>query len=238
MALPVDRFWQAYLGTALRPGIQVVPHASLAGYDGVWFFVHGDCTVVSAPSAWCEVLAEAVARTPIDALISEPGLRDIFGDAYDRSIGPSWLGWLPVDDFRPVTSERVRPATPAELETLRAASQPEAWEVADLHADGAFGWFDDTDAGETRIQAASSVTRWGEGVVGPGVLSLRPGYGKAVVSASCAAALQGDALVVYQTLRANERAVGLARALGFAFYASHVAVRLRTQQAGTRGSGR
>jgi hypothetical protein len=44
--------------------------------------------------------------------------------------------------------------------------------------------------------------------------------------AVCADALENGKLVIYQTLQENERAVGIARRLGFSFYASHIAVRL------------
>ena len=225
-ALLFDRFWEDFLGGPLAAGVTVVPHAGLAGYSGVWFFVRGEACVVSAPPGWCDRLEVALAHATLDAVMSEEGLRSLFGDAFDCTVGPSWLGSLLPGGFRPVGSDAVRSATSAELEILRNACSPEDAAAAGLQDDGAYGWF---AAGE--ILAAASMTRWGETegrpVVGPGVLSRRDGCGKAVVSAVCDEALRDGELVLYQTLRENERAVGLARQLGFAFYASHVAVRLQ-----------
>jgi hypothetical protein len=228
-ARPIDRFWEGFFGTALRPGTQVVPHAALVGYTGVWIFVREPGCIVSAPPAWCDRIGAALADATIDSLLSPDGYRALFGCAFEETIGPSWLGWLPPKDFRPAHSDAVRTATAASIRELTEACSEEDRVAAGLVSEGAFGWFDDpADAGG--IQAAASPKGWGEidgqPVVGPGVLSRRPGCGKPVVSAVCDEALQAGRLVVYQTLLANERAVGIARALGFAFHASHVAIRL------------
>lgn len=225
-ARPIDRFWEGFFGRRPEPGVHVVPHAALAGYAGVWLFAREASCIVSAPPDWCGVLERAFGNSTVASVLSPDGFRAVFGDAFDRSVGPTWLGWLPPDEFRPAHDEAVRPASPAELQALREASPPEAWEDADLHEEGAFGYFEPGEFEEGEIQAAASMTSWGDAVVGPGVLSRRPGCGKAVVSAVCADALENGKLVIYQTLRENERAVGIARRLGFSFYASHIAVRL------------
>jgi hypothetical protein len=218
---PIDRFWEGFFGTPMSPGNVVVPHAALAGYPGVWFFVRKSCCIVSAPPAWCPRLEQALGEATLDSVMSEGGFRAVFGSAFESSVGPSWLGWLSSRHFQPVSSPKVRRATAPELRALAAACSPQEREAADLRDDDAFGWFEGEE-----ILAAASLTAWGENVAGPGVLSRRPGCGTAVVSATVAEALRDGKLVVYQTLMENERAVGIARRLGFEFYASHLAVRL------------
>jgi GNAT superfamily N-acetyltransferase len=231
---PVDAFWAGFLGTSTEalatPGIQVVPHAGLAGYAGVWFFVHDQSCIVSAPQAWCDRLASALAAASIDAVLSPDGFGAVFEDAFDRTIGPSYLGSLEQGDFRPSPADPVRALAAGDadaVDALRAACPAEDWDAGDLKLDapGAFAWVEDR-----ALLAAASLTEWQPGVVGPGVLA-RPeargrGAGRAVVSAAVEHALADGSLVIYQTLMQNTPAVGIARRLGFTHYASNLAVRL------------
>ena len=231
---PVDAFWAGFLGVSaealVTPGLQVVPHAALAGYAGVWFFVREQSCVVSAPEAWCSRLESALARATVDAVLSPDGFGSVFGDAFDRTIGPSYLGTLDPADFRPSPAAVVRALTPDDevaIDALRAACPSEDWDAGDLRTDtpGAFGWFE-----EGSLLAAASLTEWQSGVVGPGVIA-RPesrarGAGRAVVSAVVESALADERLVIYQTLMQNTPALAIARRLGFSHYASNLAVRL------------
>lgn len=231
---PIDEFWAGFLGappeSLVTPGVRVVPHAALAGYAGVWFFVHEQSCVVSAPEAWCGRIESALAAATVDAVLSPDGFGAVFGDAFDRTTGPTFLGWLDPGDFRPSPAEAVRALVADDedaVDALRSACPGEDWEAADLRVagPGAFGWF---EAGE--LLAAASLTEWQQGVVGPGVIA-RPGgrgrgAGRAVVSAAVATALADGALVIYQTLMQNTPAVAIARRLGFVHYASNLAVRL------------
>ena len=224
---PIDAFWAGFLGatpTALvDPGICVVPHAALAGYSGVWFFVRAGSCVVSAPAHWCERLEAALAEATVDSVLSPDGFAAVFGDAFDSAVGPSYLGWLEPGSFQPIANENVRPVTSrdaAALAALREASGAD-WEAVDLQPTGLFGWFEGEE-----LLAAASMTEWAPHVVGPGVLSRRSGCGRAVVSAVVDQALRDGSLVVYQTLMENTPAVAIAQRLGFEQYASHIAVRL------------
>jgi GNAT superfamily N-acetyltransferase len=231
----IDAFWAGFFGVPERAlaeaGARVVPHAGLGDYAGVWFFVRGGACVVSAPPAWCETLRGALAEESFEALLSEDALRALFGESFRGTVGPAYQGWLDPGRFRPRPSPAVRAIAPGDaraIESLRAACSEDDWRDADLRLDGpgAFGCF---EGGE--LVAAASLTPWGEGVAGPGVLA-RPrhrgrGCGAAAVSAAVERALGAGDLVVYQTLMSNSPAVGIATALGFARYASHLAVRLQ-----------
>jgi GNAT superfamily N-acetyltransferase len=235
----IDSFWSGFFGVDARalsePGVVVVPHAALAGYAGLWFFVRGEACIVSAPPEWCGPVAQALREQGLDSLLCEDGLRALFGDAFERTVGPAFHAWLAPEAFRlyrapslpGIEVRELGAADAPAVAALRAAAGEEAWEHANLRTaePGAFGCFE-ADA----LLAAASARSWGPGVVGPGVLThpghRRAGCGTAVVSAVVGRALARRELVVYQTLMENDAARGIARRLGFAFYATHLAVRL------------
>ena len=230
-----EAFWSGFFGVgvgALRePGVTVVPHARLAGYSGVWFWEHGRSVVVSAPAEWVGALrGEASALLP--ALAREPeALRALFGDRLGEVIGPAWHGVLDPARFAPLRRDLVRPLTAADAaaaRALREACEAREWEHAGLERGGS-GRVGAFSAGE--LVSLAALRPWSEDARGPGVITHPAhrgrGYGGAAVSAAVEGALAEGHLVVYQTLLANQPALALARRLGFAQYASHLAVRLR-----------
>jgi GNAT superfamily N-acetyltransferase len=236
LAAPVSRiegFWSAFLGVsaaALRePGVTLAPHAQLSGWNGVWLWARGRSLVVSAPAEWIEVLEPRSAAAP-RALGGDPeALRSLFGERMGAVIGPSYHGVLEAAHFSPVRRGEVRPlaaADAAALASLREACDPAEWEHGNLeHAGRRFGAFC-----EGELVAAAALRPWPGGARDPGVVThprhRGRGHGAAAVSAAVEEALAEGQLVVYQTLRANRPAVALARRLGFADFASHLAVRL------------
>jgi hypothetical protein len=230
----IEAFWARYFGvdpSALRePGACVVPHAGLAGYSGVWFFVRGGACIVSSPPERCEAIRTALEERTFDALLSEEGLRALFGDAFDGTIGPVFQGWLDPERFQPVVAEPVRAIEARDAQAIAAfrdACPEDDWDDGDLKLDdpGAFGWFEGD-----QLLAAASLTHWDDTTVGPGVLTRKDrrerGAGAAVCGASVAWALEHDLTITYQTLMENTGALGIARRLGIEQYASHIAVRL------------
>jgi len=230
----IDRFWAEFLGVdpdrLATPGVAVVAHAALGDYAGVWFFVRETTCIVSAPPAWCDPLRAALREQRLDSLLEPAGLDALFGPALAATIGPAFHGWLEPERFRPRRAAAVREVGAADADAvaaLRADCGEAAWHAGDLRTaePGAFGWFE-----SGALVAAASASPWAPGVVGPGVLcrpaARRRGCGTAVVSAVAERALARGELVVYQTLMENEAARGVAARLGFAFYATHLAVRL------------
>jgi ribosomal protein S18 acetylase RimI-like enzyme len=227
--------WAGFFGLRpdafLQPGVRVVPHAGLAGYQGAWIFWRGETTVISVPEACvAEVAARATSLIP-----GEPATADtaafLFGSRAGRLVGPAYHGYAERADFRPDPSPHVRSLTPADREPLlglAAACDPIEWEHSTLGSDveNTFGYF----AGRELLAACKTVMR-GPRAADHGVITHPAhrgrGYGRAVVSASMQHALDRGDLVVYQTLVANLPAVAIARALGCHDYARHLAVRLR-----------
>ena len=88
-------YWSAFLGVPLarlrEPGIVVASHAGLAGYRGLWLFVHGQAAVISAPP---DIAQRRRARVRRCALLGSPVARVRRPRAWPRRR----------DDRRPVVS--------------------------------------------------------------------------------------------------------------------------------------
>lgn len=230
-----DAFWAGFFGVEaaeLRtPGVSIGSHAGLAGYRGVWFFLHGARLVVSAPDGWLERIRSMLAETGRPpALPSEAELAKLFGGSLERWVGPAFQGALDAPDFRPFNAAQVRTLTDSDAEALavfREACGVEGWSDAAFDKAVLFraGYFDDA-----RLVAMAGFRPWSPNAGDPCVLTLPDyrgrGCAKAVVSHVLSSALAQDQTPLYQTLEANVAAVGVALGVGYTRYANHVAVRL------------
>lgn len=229
----VDAHWSRFLGvdeSALRtPGIIVTPHAALHGYRGIWFFVRGRSAVVSVPSEMVVQLERDLGDTVAEELLYPDAAVRIVGPGAGDIVGPSFQGWLPEDRFRPVRPVGVRRLQPSDTESVRgfqASFPPEDWDHGgiDLRASDVWASF------EAHEIVALGQLRPRSGAVDPGLITHPDhrgrGHGLRLVSAMAEAALSQDRLVLFQTLVSNVAAVSIARRLGFARYATLLAVRL------------
>src|SRR5947207_13853565 len=90
-----DSFWANFLGCRIEdlalPQTTVVPHASLAGYLGLWVFRRQSSIIISAPPALVDTIAAAVGGPSVTDLFSEAALLQLLGDSIDRIIGPATI---------------------------------------------------------------------------------------------------------------------------------------------------
>jgi GNAT superfamily N-acetyltransferase len=228
-------FWAARLGCdraqLARPGTSVVRNGpDLAGYRGVTVVLRPPACVVAVPHDWYELAAGRLGRRPAAAVFDIGLLREVFGSAVDRVIGPAWLGYADRSDFTPAPTMGTRPLTDRDLPALRRladACGPTAWEHSGIRPGSAsvFG----CHAGGT-LAAAGMLEPWGARLLHVGIVTHPAfrgrGYGKAVVSAMTAHGLAAGGVVQYRTLEANLASVGIARTLGFQRFARTLAVRL------------
>jgi len=230
-----DVFWAEFFGIEpQRLGescVLVVKHARLGEYSGIWFFARGGSRVVSAPEAWLEPLRTRSAEIAAAGLPGPELLRDLLGGDPERVIGPTYQGCLLSGAFRPVRDARVRrlgaadePATAA----LRASCSEQDWDHSGLSGanEPRFGSFDDG-----QLVAMGGLEGWSVDTANPGVLCHPDhrgrGHATAVASALVERAIAEGKLMLYQTLLSNQASVAIATRLGFAQYASHLAVRLQ-----------
>jgi GNAT superfamily N-acetyltransferase len=234
-----DAFWAEFFGIEperLREeSMLVVKHARLGAYSGIWFFTREASRIVSAPEAWVEPLR---ARSGEIAAAGLPGpelLRDLIGGDPERVIGPTYQGSLVSGAFRGVRDARVRRLQAADDEAvaaLRAACSELDWDHSGLSgaSEPRFGSFADG-----QLVAMGGLEGWSVDIANPGVLChpahRRRGHATAIVSAVVERAIADGKLMLYQTLLANEASVAIATRLGFAQYASHLAVRLQAPPA-------
>jgi predicted GNAT family acetyltransferase len=81
------------------------------------------------------------------------------------------------------------------------------------------------------LVAVAGYTVWGDVIAHVAVIThpqyRRPGYGRTVVSRLTEEVLRRRLVPQYRTLEANQPSIAIAHALGFAHYATTVAVRLK-----------
>jgi GNAT superfamily N-acetyltransferase len=231
-----DRFWAEYLGVKPSdwgvPGVSVNAHVGLKGYRGVWFFSRRDRLVVSAPNGWVPHISQYLANlSQYDKVAEEAPLRELFGDDFDRRIGPALQGALIPERFRPFKSENVRQPAAVDWQAIQAFRSECGEEGGvDFGMDGA-ALYQATYFKDGRVAAWSGFRPWNDHAGDPCVLTHPEyrgrGWGTAVVSMTVELALAAGKLLLYQTLETNTAAVKLAQRLGYVRYAQHVAVRLK-----------
>jgi ribosomal protein S18 acetylase RimI-like enzyme len=231
-----DRFWAEYLGVKPSdwsvPGVSVNAHVGLEGYRGVWFFRRRNRLVVSAPDGWVPHISRYLANlSQYDRVAEEAPLRELFGDDFDRRIGPAFQGALSPMHFRPFKSRNVRQPAAGDLPAIRAFCAKCGEEgAADSGLDAAT-LYQAAFFINGRVAARSGYRPWTDHAGDPCVLTHPAyrgrGWGTAVVSMTVELALAAGKVLLYQTLESNAAAVKLAQRLGYERYAQHIAVRLK-----------
>jgi GNAT superfamily N-acetyltransferase len=186
--------------------------------------------VVSAPAEWVVQLEQNLGSAVAQELLFPDTTVRVVGHAAGEVVGPSFQGWLPPDRFRPVTPDGVRRLPESDTESVRVfqSSCPhEDWDQGGIDPAAAGIW---ASFQETKIVALGQLRPHADGACDPCVVThpdhRGQGHALRLVSAMAQAALSQERLVLYQTLLANVAAFSIARRLGFAQYATLIAVRL------------
>lgn len=231
-------FWGDFFGIEPeeldRPGVRAVPHRGLGDYPGAWIFWRRDTVVLSTPASLVEPTRKAIAATGRHRSPAE--WAQLFHERTERCIGPAYQGFLDPARFRPALrgTERQCLVSGPLLERLQAECDPEEWSHAGLdltRPEPCFGLMLDE-----QVVAAAQNSFWAVDTVSPGLI-VHPEYrrrslGKAVLSAAVTHALEQRHLVLYQTLLCNTPAIRAAASLGFTPFATHLAIRFRSEPLG------
>jgi GNAT superfamily N-acetyltransferase len=231
----ITAFWAAYLGCRRaqlsQPATVVVRNGpGLADYHGATAFFRPPACVLAVPADWYEHTTARLAHQPAAAAFQATLLRQVFGAAVDRVVGPAWLGYADHGDFRPAGPMGTRRLTDQDLPALgrlAAACGPTAWAHSgiDPARRPVYGCYADRT-----LVAAGMLEPWGDRLLHVGIVTHPAhrgrGYGTAVVSAMTADGLADGRVVQYRTLQANLPSVAVARKLGFQPFARTLAVRL------------
>src|SRR6185437_12086956 len=101
------------------PGTWVGPHAGLEDYQGAYLLRRSEACIVSVPAPLLALVTTQLAGLPAASSFDTTRLRQIFGNAIERFVGPAWQGYLRADDFTPAARPNVRQLAPADDPVLR-----------------------------------------------------------------------------------------------------------------------
>jgi hypothetical protein len=139
----VVAFWAARLGCGTiqlaRPATSVVRNGpDLADYRGATIFLRPPACVVAVPEDWYQRVAARVGHRSPGEVLDAALLRQVFGAAVERVIGPAWLGYADASDHRPAPTMGTRQLNDLDLPELRrlaAACGPTDWEHSGIDGD-------------------------------------------------------------------------------------------------------
>ncbi len=229
----IEEYWSSFFGLSIddyvRQPIQIVPHRSLGDYCGVWMLKVGSARILSAPPNLVDTLRSAVEAHGADLPFEGTDLIETLGAAVVKVVGPAYQGFLHESEFRasPSAARLLTSSDASALVDLSTDCSEEEWEhsdIGDLNCP-TFGLY-----AEGRLAAAANYRMESIDACAPGVITHPAfrghGYGRAVLSAATADALDKGYLVLYQTLLTNLPAITIAEHLGFRQYGESLAVRL------------
>lgn len=230
----VARYWASFFGRPLaalaRPGVQIVPHAELEEYRGIFCLRHATTTLVSVPpdrvAHWERQLAPLAPGELLDPAV----MARASGVPPARAIGPAVVAYADAASLRPFPVAGTRLLTALDEEAHRAlegACDPTEW----AHGGSEFGLL--PLAGRfvrARLVALAGYELWGEQIAHIAVIThpahRGKGYGGEVVSLLAETVIARGMLAQYRTLRANGPSLRLGASLGFVPFAETLAVRL------------
>jgi RimJ/RimL family protein N-acetyltransferase len=211
-------------------GTQVLPHAELADYVGIYCLRRGEAALASVPPADLAYWRARLGSLGAAELTDAAALARRVGPAAQRLIGPAALAYADAATLRPLPAGGARLLGAADEpahQRLAAACPASDWE----HGGSPFellplaGRF---VGGE--LAALAGYELWGERIAHIAVVTHPAqrgrGYGAAAVSLLAELVVGRGLIAQYRTLCANTPARRIAASLGFVDYAETLAVRL------------
>ena len=230
--MTITDYWSKFFGIDAqdfeKPGIHIVPHASLGDYWGVWMFTRHDTVIISSPDSFiatCNTLLSGIDPTCFRDIM---GVSTCFNPYTETIIGPAYHGSLEADSFKSADISLCREITFQEACTLDDDTDPIGWGWSGCgkprqHYFGAFQ--------NSTLVAASNYVIKDTILAFPGVF-VHPahrgqGLARSVLSIALQHSLAAGLLLDYQTLCENVGAIKAAESLGVRPFAQHSAIRLK-----------
>ncbi len=229
----VCEYWRSHLGmadeTLFSAPLRIITHAGeLEGYGGVFALAREGAAVVSLPPSrsdqWRPLVAQIAGEFSLQNLAST--LRP-FASAV---IGPAFIGYA--DHISPplYPTRSLSAKDGCAVDALRAACGEIEWEHggSDVREHPASGVFVGAE-----LAALAGYEIWG-GVIAHISIVARPlyrsrGFGTAAVAHLAARAIASGLIPQYRTLDANRASLRIADTLGFARFATSIAIRMNAR---------
>jgi GNAT superfamily N-acetyltransferase len=231
-----DAYWARFLGIApdrLRPAEPlVVPHAAeLADYSGAYLHAFDDAApVISVPPRMLSSDGERIAETACGDWADGGRWASLFGEMFDRAVGPAAVRYADRETLRPISADGVRllgAEDAGAVDALRRACTPTEWDHggSEIGRDLMAGAFADGV-----LAAVAGYEVWG-GTIAHLAITTHPdhrgrGLGAAAVSRIAAEALDRGLLAQYRALEENTPSIAISERLGFRSHSRSLAVRL------------
>ena len=189
----------------------------------------GGAPIVSLPTGEVEAYRADIAHWQAGTVRMPALVEAIFRERVVESIGPAFIGYNDVKHFKSVSSGATRRLTPQDkkaVDMLRAACAAQEWEHggSEFIPSAMVGAFSAQE-----LAALASYELWGEQIAHIAVVThpafRGQGFATAAVSTLTEMVLERTLLPQYRTLEANTPSITLARRLGFAEYATSLAIR-------------
>ena len=221
-------YWASHLGcsteTLFAQPLHIVSHGgALVGYNGIFALFRGGAATVSFPPDRVESLRHLLPSPPL----TPARFAGAFSGSIFTLIGPAYIGYAtvvrsPTHPARSLT-ERDKPSA----DVLRAACTETEWE----HGGSLVGEHPSSGVVVgSNLVALAGYKIWGGAIAHISVIThpnfRGRGFGRSAVAHLASVALVAGLVPQYRTLESNQASIRIAESLGFAHYATSVAVRL------------
>jgi GNAT superfamily N-acetyltransferase len=225
----VRHYWASHFGIRsddlFSEALRVITHGGeLQGYTGAYALFRDKAAVVSLPSDRAGMLRPLIANAA--AGFSPLQFAEILKPFAATVIGPAFIGYAESGPA-PIHPARALGAADAEAaHTMRAACSAIEWEHggSDVREQPASGVF----LGESLV-ALAGYEIWGSTIAHISIVTHPAhrghGYGRAAVAHLTSRALTDGLVPQYRTLDSNRASLRIAMQLGFARFASSIAIR-------------
>lgn len=230
----ITRFWASFFGRPVvalaQPRVQILPHAELEEYRGIFAFRRGVATLVSVPPDELDHWQARLAPIDADDLLDTAAMVRALDVDPTQVIGPAVLAYADAATLRPLPTagKRLLTALDAEAHAALAAACPSTeWthggsEFALLPLAGRFvrgelvalAGYEPWDAQIAHLTVVTHPAHRGQG------------YGSEAVSLLAETVIARGMIAQYRTLRTNTPSLRLGQSLGFTPFAETLATRL------------